>query len=73
MEEGNEPDANADQLSKGHQRRPRGNICLKGYRFNSAAVLERSLMIEGNRNEPYWTWSLTERGRWALRCALISD
>jgi hypothetical protein len=51
-------------------RQGRGNACLRGYRFNSAQVLDRLGLIEGNRDEPYWTWKLTSNGLWALRLAM---
>lgn len=44
----------------------RGEVCLKGYRFDSAAYLEQAGMIHGDRNQPYWTWTLTSEGRWLL-------
>lgn len=47
-------------------REGRGEICLKGYRFSSAAVLERRGFIQGDRNVPYWKWKLTANGLWVL-------
>ncbi len=50
-------------------REGRGTVCLRGYRFQSAAVLERRNLISGDRNKPYWMWRLTTDGLWALNMA----
>jgi hypothetical protein len=42
----------------------RGDACLSGYRFSSAAVLDRNHLIAGDHGEPYWRWKLTDQGRW---------
>jgi hypothetical protein len=47
----------------------RGAICLRGYRFKSASILEQRGLIEGDRNVPYWMWKLTANGLWMLRLA----
>lgn len=51
----------------------RGERCLKGYRFSSAAVLDRAKLIEGNSNEPYWCWHLTSNGRWIANLTKMPD
>ncbi len=47
----------------------RGEVCLKGYRFSSAAILERHDLIVGDRGEPYWKWRLNDRGQWIANLA----
>lgn len=44
----------------------RGKAYVIGYRFKSASILEQLGLIEGDRAMPYWTWKLTDNGRWIL-------
>lgn len=45
----------------------RGDLCLRGYRCQSADILWRHGLIFGDTGKPFWTWKLTGQGLWALR------